>query len=434
MTKLQKASDIWELTPTAEHLQAGAHYAAMTLPWTFNRMMKNTGPNGQRDRGLNIAKGIVAQEMLKQALKELGIKVDTQKKSHRDDDLFDFRIEVDDRNLLLDVKTIHHYTDYGNEGIETFSKKLVMENAGNPGPDWRHFFPMLMAHTQILQKKQYYCFAIASSIDPRKSIDNDRSDYAITSFPYGPHLPFLSSRRLCLTREEAQKGFFIKARYEQGGLFNGTDLRLRILGEWDGKPRIEEIVLGGKQRRKAVGPFSCLNSFQIDRETYEMLEGTIYISVVANDLQASVLSVTKEDLNVAPPNEMQINRLGFCNLILPSSYKLYCIGWIPKTEFLTQHLKYKGWIWPSDAKDRFKNQPWSQITERDKTTFERVGLADCLSYKPSAVNAGWMKTSGSGPGACCYVFPNTGWHGGVKETNLYVLPQDLYTMTSIKSI
>ncbi len=42
-----------------------------------------------------------------------------------------------------------------------------------------------------------------------------------------------------------------------------------------------------------------------------------------------------------------------------------------------------------------------------------------------------MKTSG-GPGgnACCYVFPNVRG-GGIRETNLYVLPQDLTIMDEL---
>lgn len=434
MTKVQKESDIWVLSPAREDLRAGADYAALTLPWTFNRMMKNTGANGQRDRGLNIAKGIVGQEMLKRALQEHGVKAKTQRKSHRDEDLFDFRIKTDTKDILLDVKTFHHYTDYAKQDIDPLSKKLIIENAGYPGPDWRRFLPMLITHTQIHQKKEYYFFAIASSIDPRKDLDNGRTAYAITAFPYGEQLPFLSSKGLCLAREAAGKGFFLKVRYQRGGLFNGKKFTFNILGEWDGKIRNEEIVLGGSSAVNKRGPFSCVNSFQIDRETFEMLEGTIYLSVASNQLQSPVLGATKVNQNIAPTSEMSINRNAFCNLVIPDNYKLYCIGWLPKQEFLSCVRKYKGWIWPSDATDRFKNQAWSQITARDKVTFTRAGYADCLTFKPSAVNAGWMKTSGRGPGACCYVFPNTGHHGGVKETNLYVLPQDLFIMANIKDI
>jgi hypothetical protein len=61
MPKLKTKADIWVLTPNANDLKAGAYYAAVSLPWTFNRMMLNTSSAGQRHRALNIAKGVVAK-------------------------------------------------------------------------------------------------------------------------------------------------------------------------------------------------------------------------------------------------------------------------------------------------------------------------------------------------------------------------------------
>ena len=99
------------LEPTESDLQVAASYAAITLPWTFNRMMKNTGSKGQRDRGLNIAKGILAQEMLRRTLQDLGIEASTQRKSHRDNDLFDFQVELDGTRLKLDIKSMNYYNN-----------------------------------------------------------------------------------------------------------------------------------------------------------------------------------------------------------------------------------------------------------------------------------------------------------------------------------
>jgi hypothetical protein len=105
MALLNKATDIWVLRPTKEDLLAGAKYASLTLPWTFNRMMMNTGSAGQRSRGLNIAKGIVAQEILGRALAGRGIKSKVQRKSYRNDDLFDFQIAFNGSLTKIDVKT-----------------------------------------------------------------------------------------------------------------------------------------------------------------------------------------------------------------------------------------------------------------------------------------------------------------------------------------
>ena len=43
MMETLKPNDIWVLKPTIDDLKVGANYAAITLPWTFNRMMMNTG-------------------------------------------------------------------------------------------------------------------------------------------------------------------------------------------------------------------------------------------------------------------------------------------------------------------------------------------------------------------------------------------------------
>ena len=35
MWKLKTREDVWVLTPSADDLKAGAHYAAVSLPWTI---------------------------------------------------------------------------------------------------------------------------------------------------------------------------------------------------------------------------------------------------------------------------------------------------------------------------------------------------------------------------------------------------------------
>jgi hypothetical protein len=111
---------------------------------------------------------------------------------------------------------------------------------------------------------------------------------------------------------------------------------------------------------------------------------------------------------------------------------LYVIGWTRKDEFLQNCRKYTGWVWPMDKIDKYRNQAWSQITEDDQHRLETTGFAGSIQDKPRLLKAGWMKTTGRGGGACCYVFPNIGANGGVKETNLYILAQDLYTMNALK--
>jgi hypothetical protein len=432
MKLLKSAAQIWVLKPSKADFSAGARYAALSLPWTFNRMMLNKGSAGQQGRAINIAKGIVGQEMLRRKLEEKGVSPTIQSKSYRDKDLFDLRIFLKDKKVKFDFKTIHVFTNYPGVNRERFTPKFVIKHANYGGPDWRMFFPMLVPHTQIGQDKEAYCFAIATSIDPRNDIITNRDDYALTAFPFGNHLEFLSSNKLCLEREKSRKGFKISCSYEaQDLLFMNESISLKIIGEWDGEIREEEVSVKNNKTKKNIGPFSCICSFQMDIDHYQKFNGKISISVSKNDLDKVIFNTSRRNINLLPTNEIDLTAQDFCNLILPSDYTLYVLGWTNKDMFLKNCCKYQSWVWPIDRINRFSNQPWSQITDRDKNMLTKVGFDNCIQKKPSRINAGFMKTHGRGGGACCYVFPNIGRNGGVKETNLYVLPKDLYAMDEL---
>jgi hypothetical protein len=430
MRKLKTKADIWVLTPNTNDLKAGAYYAAVSLPWTFNRMMLNTSSAGQQHRALNIAKGVVGQEMLLREMTRLGIKAQTQRKSYRDEDLFDLHVTISNSLTKLDLKTVNYFTNYAPVGREDFSPDLLLKYAGYAGADWRTFMPMLVPHTQIEQSKEAYCFAIASSIDLRKDIASNRSAYALTAFPFAEYLPFLSSKKLCLMREAAKKGFTLEISYETNSLLS-SEIMFSIIGESAGKPSVESVKLKPGVAKR-VGPFSCISSFQIDKDSYDQFDGAIEMTVKKNEFSAFVLNSQKRNVNEVPKETFVLTRSDFCNLFLPTDYTLYVIGWTRKDEFLEDCRKYTGWVWPMDKIDKYKNQTWSQITDDDRHRLEATGFGGSIQEKPRLLKAGWMKTTGRGGGACCYVFPNIGANGGVKETNLYILPQDLYTMDSLK--
>jgi len=395
-------------------------------------MMMTTSSTGQQVRALNIAKGIVGQNLLHGALAKRGIQSLVQRKSHRDEDLFDFHVPLEGTLRKLDLKTFNYYTDYHHLGRDPFSSELPVANAGYPGPDWRRFFPMLVPHTQLRQDREAYCFAIASSMDFRRDIDANRIDHVLTAFPYGRAMGFLSSKRLCLARETAGEGFYIECSYVTEGLLDGQELSLTVLGESDGSLRKVQVPLRRNSRVSDIGPFSCVSSFQVGREDYDRLYyGRIEIAVSRNDFVEPVYSSSKRNVNIEPTEALQMTHADFCNLILPSDYTMYFIGWVTKVEFLQKCRGYTGWVWPNDRIDPHHNRPWSQITENDRKTIVRAGFADCIQASPPLLRAGWMKTTGRGGGAYCYVYPNIGKRGGVRETNLYVLPQDLHIMDQL---
>lgn len=275
--------DIWVVSPTIEDFEAGARYAEITLPWTFNRMMKNTSSGGQRERGLNIAKGIVVQEVLRRELEKRGISAPAQTKSHRDNDLFDFRLNIQGTEIRLDVKSMHHFSDYdGRTGRSPLTTQLLIDSADYSGPDWRRFFPMMVPHTQVNQDKQAYCFAIASSVDPRGAIDNGRTDHVLAAFPFGEYLPILSSSRLCNLREEAGRGIFLDVTYVDDSMFD-TDIEFTVVGEWAGKVIRKNVILKPNQTVTGLGPFSVIGSFQVSRGSYDWLAGNIHVAVGQND-------------------------------------------------------------------------------------------------------------------------------------------------------
>lgn len=431
MNKLTDPNDIVVLKPELSELAKAADYALRTLPWTFNRMMMNTSSRGQNGRGLNIAKGVLGQEMLRRHLTSLGISAPAEEKSHRDDDLFDFHLTIDGELTKFDLKTVNHYTNYPGDARPPFSPEYLMDNANYSGPDWRRFFPMLVPHTQIGQGKECYCFAIGSSIDFRSNPLLGRSGSLIVAYPYGEALPFLSSARLCRAREEAGRGFFIALTYQAAGLLSGDHLNVTLVGEWAGDVTEIPVRLRNGQA-VTVGPFSCLAAVSMAAESFENFQGHIDLQVVENLFTEVIRNTTRQNINTSPREKLTYVKSDFTNLYLPDDYTLFVLGWLTKDEFRSRCEAYTGYVWPKDSVSRFENQAWSQITESDRKSIERAGFGHCISTKPSQVNAGWLKTNGQGGGACSYIYPNIGRNGGVMETNLYVLPQDLWTISSLR--
>jgi len=418
--------EIWLAEPTAEAKTLAANYAAITLPWTFNRMMRNTSSRGQRDRALNIVKGVVAQLTLYNVLIDHGIKCELEQKSYRDDDTFDFRIDFDGTFYRADLKTVNVYNDHLGNDREPLSRELNVHNCRYFGRDWRHFFPMLVPHSQINQDKDLYIFGIAISDDFRQTIDSEREQSFIAAFPFGKHLGFLAQRYLCNAREEHQKGIRIRCRYVPQSMLAPSVITLKIHGEWDGKRREEELELPQNSSIEST-IFSSVNCFQLIGNIYANFDGRIEVVVSENALDVLVRDYRRRDLNVPPAEPLVLTPEDFCDLILPDDYIIYFLGWIWKLEFLEAFRKYPAWIWPDDSEDPYANQRWTKVTRDDRKRLAAIGFEEYITR--DGVTAGFLKGIPFG-GACCYYYPNV-YRGGLKETNLYVLPCDLYPLEDL---
>jgi hypothetical protein len=419
-----KKKDIISLKPTERQKSRGSDYALKTLPWTFNRMMNNTSTTGQNSRALNIAKGVVAQSLLKSVLAEMGIRAEEEKKSHRDSDLFDLRFRIGDKETKFDFKSFNVYTDYSLKGREPFSIDFLLNHQSYSGPKWTEFFPMLVPHTQIKQDKEAYIFALGTSRDFRKwDPASTQKNNILATFPFGESLPFYMSPKLCLEREKAKQGFFVKVSIENNVLANSKG-KFILTGEYNGKTVNYELYTDVKN--KVVGPFSCLSSLWTKEISTLLALESMTINLDRNEMKSPVLSATRKNLNVEP-EEIEFRQRDFCNLILPDDYEMHVLGWITKEGYRARCLTYPAWIWPKDSEDKYSNQSWKTFSDGDRTAMSKM-LGDEL--EPTN-QMGIMKTTGRGGGAACYFYPNI-HGGGIKETNFYVLLSDLTPIRKLK--
>ena len=424
--KITTSSEIWTIRPSQEELDAAAFYASISMPWTYNRMSLNRYSKAQQSRALNIAKGIVVQEALQRKLKTQKASPEVQEKSHRDQDIFDIRLNMSGRTHSIDIKSFHVYTDFlSSTGREPITEELIFTHRHYGGPDWRHFFPMLVPHDQIGTKKDAYVFAISTSVDPRKEVLKQRASSCIAAFPYHQWMGFLSSTTLCAARESVRKGFTLEV-YFESRLSTTENVRLYVIGEWDKKRQVEEISL--KHGKKIIGqkPFSAISAFRLRREDYIKFRGKISISVSSNDFRGSVPDGNISNANWIPDTPLIFERNDFCNLVMPSDFIIYFIGWISTNEFMKSQIQYLPWMAPSNAQST-KNQIWDQISSRENSLMRQFPN----HFLHNSLQGGWMRKGYQSSGACCYMFPNIGKYGGVKETNLYVVPGDLNRMSDL---
>ena len=449
MRRLSKEGDIWPPSSvTTSDIQEALNYATISLPWTFDRM--RYGPRSQNAvnyRLIHILMGVLNQTILERELTKRGYSCSKDWTMYRESDVFDFSIN----NNIYDVKTTHIYSKYNETlGREPFSPRILIANKSYSGPEWKHFFPMMVTLSQLTmeKKKDAYIFGIAETYEDIRFIKPDQDDGGFwCSVPYEKAFYFFQNTRLIRAREENNAGFKVNISWHRlYPRINGINRTLKIIlyGEWAGASLIEEMSLTEGDYLTSKNEFSSLSCVRVEHpailDRYDKI-----IFTAENHLEKDVRKLTNPTVNLNDSNfEWVVGKDSFVNLMVPDDYKVYWIGYIPVDEFASKFLEYPSYFIPHGSGDMEKNDS-ARATPRLKQRFESLDKRRQKAIE-NGVNVPWPKFSslidgqkinagllfvamrGARPiGAACYYYPPY----ALQESAMYVLPQDLYTMDSL---
>ncbi|MBT0158971.1 hypothetical protein G4O51_03190 [Candidatus Bathyarchaeota archaeon A05DMB-2] len=446
MKKLENASEIWGPYKIEKpDIEGAIEYATISLPWTFDRM--RYGPKKQHtvnDRLIHILLGVLNQTILERVLTEKGYKCSKQWKRYRDSDIFDFHVN----GRKYDVKTTHIYSEYSSKvNREDFSPELLMANKDYAGPEWRHFFPVMVPISQLTvdKIKDAYIFGISETYQDIRHIEPKKLDKGFwCAAPFGKAFFFMQSTYVIRRREEEGKGFRVRIswkRNQRSLIGQRKTATLTIFGEWAGERQTEKIDLRESKTLISEKTFSSLSCLRFTHPAI-MDDFDQIIVTVENDFREIITKPNNPRINLNDANfEWILGKDSFVNLRMPDDYCIWWIGFIPFTIFATTFPSYPSYFIPH-PKDMSINVPGQAITKvkekleylsrrREKAISEgkNIPWPDFVSLigKKGRINAGLLVAAqrfGRPIGAACYFYPPFGF----QETAIYVLPKDLYCL------
>lgn len=449
MKKLSKVKDIWAPSSVKKSdIQEALNYATISLPWTFDRM--RYGPKSQKavnNRLIHILMGVLNQTILERDLTKRRYKCSKDWTKYRESDVFDFIIN----DKIYDVKTIHLYSKYNEDvGRETFTPQLLIKNKSYEGPEWKHFFPIMVTLSQLTidKQKDTYIFGIAETYEDLRKTNPKLNDKGFwCTVPFNKAFNFFHNVSLIRIREENKKGFLIriswKRKYQR---INGSKRKIKVtlFGEWDGKVQTENIELIESKKGKSKKEFSSLSCIKIDHPAI-LDQNDEIIFTVKNNFKNYIPKSTNPLINLNDDNfEWIINENSFVNLMVPNDYKVYWIGHISFNEFASKFSNYPSYFIPSPKRNMEENEP-GRLTSKMKASFEsldrrrkkaidngkKIPWSEFATFiDGQEINAGLLLVAMRGPrpiGAACYYYPPY----ALWESAMYVLPQDLYPMDSL---
>lgn len=448
MSNLKKLSSVQEILGPFEaqksEIEEAINYAKVSLPWTFDRM--RYGPRAQNsvnDRLIHILLGVLNQTILERVLTGKGYECSKQWKKYRDSDVFDFIVN----KKIYDVKTTHIYSEYSEANKrEEFSPKLLLSNKDYEGPEWRHFFPMMVPISQLTVDtiKDAYIFGISETYQDLRHTTPMKTDRGFwCAAPFGSAFYFMQSTRVIKQREEEGKGFKIRASWKRSqDTINGKRKKatMTLFGEWAGDRQTETLELSERKTKTGVKEFSSLSCIRLEHPALLDEFDEIFISV-ENEFDKFIARPTNPKINLNDPNFVwKVGSQSFVNLQIPKDYHVFWVGFIPFTSFTSLFPSYPSYFIPHPSNMDI-NQPGKAVPNikerleglnrrREKALAEgkRIPWPDFVSFiRGGEIKAGLLiarQRFGRSIGAACYFYPPYGF----QETAIYVLPKDLYCM------
>jgi hypothetical protein len=448
MRKISIEDDIWSCKVQDSDIKEAIDYATISLPWTFDRL--RYGPKTQKAvnaRLLHILIGVLNQTILERVLTDKGYTCSADWTNYRESDVFDFTIN----GKTYDVKTVVIYSEYDESWQrERFSPKLLIANKDYQGPEWRHFFPMMVALSQLTidKMKDSYIFGIAETHEDlmkRKPVIKDNGFWC--SAPYGHAHDFFHTPGLILKREAAGKGFKVRIcwKCKQRRLFGESrKAKVTIFGEWAGDRQTETLEVQEGKITLSHNEFSSLSCIRFEHPAI-LNEYDQIIITVKNSFVDFFPKLTNPSINL---NDSQFEWIlksdSFINLKVPKDYKVYWIGHIPFQEFASIFPSYQSYFIPY-GNNMDVNQPGrvnadskkklESLDKRRQKAIEKGINVPWPAFVPLIDKKGHIKAGlllaamrGIKPiGAACYFYPPY----ALLESAMYVLPGDLYVMDSL---
>jgi hypothetical protein len=448
--KLSRIQDVWPPFKVQKtDIQEAIDYATISLPWTFDRL--RYGPKTQKAvnaRLLHILIGVLNQTILERVLTGKGYVCSADWTKYRESDVFDFKIS----GKTYDVKTVVIYKQY-NETLkrENFSIELLLSNKDYGGPEWRHFFPMMVAVSQLTldKMKDSYIFGIAETYEDLLKRDAGKSSGGFwCAAPYGKAHDFFHTTGLIRQRECCGKGFRINVSWKskQRKLFgNGKrKVKLTLFGEWAGDRQTETLRLIERKAVVSQSEFSSLSCVRLEHPSVLADDDEIAITVKPH-FTDFFPKLTNPSINLNDPQfEWVLQRDSFVNLQVPEDYKVYWIGHISFQEFAQRFASYDSYFIPY-GNNMDINQPGrvnaesrkklELLDKRRQKAIEQGVNVPWPAFLPlidnkNQIRAGMLLAAMRGLrpiGAACYFYPPY----ALLESAIYVLPSDLYNMDSL---